>query len=84
VLTSYDRSPHISDTLRDLAATEDALGLREQAARHRQLLSSLFAQSPAATQLVASTGATAQREGAATPPTAPMQSTQPSEEHPAE
>jgi TolA-binding protein len=48
VLTSYDRSPHISDTLRDMAEAEDALKMPEQAARHRQLLTSLFAQSPAA------------------------------------
>ena len=48
VLTSYDRSPHISDTLRELAETEDALKMPEQAARHRQLLTSLFAQAPAA------------------------------------
>lgn len=48
VLTSYDRSPHISDTLRDLADAEDGLRMPEQAARHRQLLTSLFPQSPAA------------------------------------
>lgn len=48
VLTSYDRSPHVSDTLRDLADAEDALKLPEQAARHRQLLRSLFPHSPAA------------------------------------
>lgn len=51
VLTSYDRSPHVSDTLRDLAASEDALGMTEQASRHRQLLSSLFPQSPAASRV---------------------------------
>lgn len=48
VLTSYDRSPHVSDTLKHLSETEDALKMPEQAARHRHLLASLFAQSPAA------------------------------------
>jgi tol-pal system protein YbgF len=48
VLTSYDRSPHVSDTLRDLADAEDATKQPEKAARHRQLLTSLFPQSPAA------------------------------------
>ena len=47
VLTSYDRSSHVSETLRDLADTEDHLNKKEDAARHRQLLSSLFPQSPA-------------------------------------
>jgi outer membrane protein assembly factor BamD (BamD/ComL family) len=47
VLTSYDRSPHIADTLKELAETEDQLKLTDRAARHRQLLTSLFPQSPA-------------------------------------
>ncbi|MGZ3699086.1 MAG: tetratricopeptide repeat protein, partial [Bdellovibrionota bacterium] len=47
VLTSYDRSTHISETLRDLAAAEEAQK-QPEAARHRQLLSSLFPASPAA------------------------------------
>jgi TolA-binding protein len=47
VLTSYDRSPHIADTLRDLASAEDALQKTQDAAKHRQLLTSLFPQSPA-------------------------------------
>lgn len=50
VLTSYDRSIHVSDTLRLMAAAETALGKSEEAARHRQQLTSLFANSPAATQ----------------------------------
>jgi TolA-binding protein len=49
VLTSYDRSSHITLTLRDLAETEDALKQTGEAAKHRQLLTSLFPQSPAAT-----------------------------------
>lgn len=48
VLTSYDRSPAISATLRDLAESEDALGKTQEAARYRQQLTSLFPSSPAA------------------------------------
>ena len=48
VLTSYDRSPRVSDTLRDLADAEDALKKPKEAARHRQLLATMFPQSPAA------------------------------------
>jgi TolA-binding protein len=48
VLTSYDRSPRISDTLRDLAEAEDGLKKPKDAARHRQLLLTMFPQSPAA------------------------------------
>ncbi|OFZ83041.1 MAG: hypothetical protein A2603_03380 [Bdellovibrionales bacterium RIFOXYD1_FULL_55_31] len=48
VLTSYDRSTHVADTLRLMADAEDALNMREDAARHRQQLRSLFPQSPAA------------------------------------
>ncbi len=47
VLVSYDRSIHVPDTLRDMADAEDALGNAEAAAKHRQLLTSLFSQSPA-------------------------------------
>jgi len=47
VLTSYDHSPHLADTLRDLALAEEALQKTTEAARHRQLLTSLFPQSPA-------------------------------------
>jgi TolA-binding protein len=52
VLTSYDRSPHVADTLREMAEAEDHLKMTEQAARHRQLLTSLFPQSPAASPAV--------------------------------
>jgi TolA-binding protein len=48
VLTSYDRSSHVTATLRDLADAKDALKLPEEAAKHRQMLTSLFPQSPAA------------------------------------
>jgi tetratricopeptide (TPR) repeat protein len=47
VLMSYDRSAHVTETLRDLAETEDQLHKNQDAARHRQELSSLFPQSPA-------------------------------------
>jgi TolA-binding protein len=46
VLTSYDRSSHVAATLRDLADVEEALKKPEDAARHRQLLLSLFPHSP--------------------------------------
>jgi tol-pal system protein YbgF len=47
VLTSYDRSAQVAQTLRQMAEAEDALKKPEEAARHRQLLMSLFPQSPA-------------------------------------
>lgn len=50
VLTSYDRSSHISDTLSEMALAEDQLKIPNEASRHRQLLTSLFPQSPAASQ----------------------------------
>jgi TolA-binding protein len=87
VLTSYDRSPHVADTLREMARAEDQLKLPEQAARHRQLLTSLFPQSPAAGTTIDTAGAgasagAAQHSGAAAldgppagqPPTAPLES----------
>lgn len=48
VLTSYDRSSQVAQTLREMAESEDALKRTEDAARHRQLLMSLFPHSPAA------------------------------------
>jgi len=48
VITTYDRSPHIAETLRDLATAEEKTGQAEEAARHRHLLTSLFPHSPAA------------------------------------
>ena len=48
VLTSYDRSPHVSDTLKQMIIAEEKLKLAQEAAKHRQLLTSLFPQSPAA------------------------------------
>ena len=48
VLTSYDRSSHVSDTLARMAEAEDILKKDTDAAKHRQMLTSLFPQSPAA------------------------------------
>jgi TolA-binding protein len=48
VLTSYDRSIHVAQTLREMADVEDVLKKPEEAMKHRQMLSSLFPQSPAA------------------------------------
>jgi tol-pal system protein YbgF len=50
VLTTYDRSSHVSDALRDLAVSEEKTGETEAAARHRQQLLSLFPSSPAAAE----------------------------------
>jgi TolA-binding protein len=47
VLTSYDRSPHVADTLNEMAYSEEALKKTSDAAKHRQLLSSLFPHAPA-------------------------------------
>lgn len=46
VLTSYDRSAYVAQTLREMAEAEDRLKRTEDAARHRQLLTSLFPHSP--------------------------------------
>jgi TolA-binding protein len=48
VLTSYDRSSHVADTLARMAESEEMIKQSENAAKHRQLLTSLFPQSPAA------------------------------------
>jgi TolA-binding protein len=78
VLTSYDRSSHVADALRQLAACEDELKMPAAAAKHRQLLSSLFPNSPAARVLPAEASAaktaTTSTESAV-PPTAPAEGT---------
>lgn len=48
VLTSYDRSSHLAATLRRMAEAEDLVQEPEAAARHRQMLMSLFPGSPSA------------------------------------
>ncbi len=50
VLTSYDRSPHVPQALRLLAEVEETLGRTDSATKHRQLLATVFPQSPAAAQ----------------------------------
>jgi tol-pal system protein YbgF len=52
VITSFDHSTHITDTLLDLASSEDRLGNTEDASKHRQLLTSLFPHSPAGANLL--------------------------------
>ena len=54
VLTAYDRSPHVPDSILELAKCEDALNLKSEALSHRQQLLSLFPNSPAASRLRAS------------------------------
>ncbi|HAR44384.1 MAG TPA: hypothetical protein DCS07_17435 [Bdellovibrionales bacterium] len=80
VLTSYDRNPHIASTLQFMIAAEEALKLPQDAAKHRQQLTSLFPQSPAAgdPQMIISGNSSepSTAKGAATdldapPPTAP-------------
>ncbi|MEO5969022.1 MAG: tetratricopeptide repeat protein [Bdellovibrionia bacterium] len=51
ILTTYDRSSHLSDTLKQMATAETILKRSEEAARHRQLLTSLFPLSPAASDV---------------------------------
>ena len=48
VLTSYDRSSHVPETLRDMGEIEQNTGRKDDAARHKQLLMALFPHSPAA------------------------------------
>jgi tol-pal system protein YbgF len=66
VLTTYDRSPHVPETLEHMAEIESKLKMTESAARHRHLLTSLFPQSPAAADLK-----TKPHEEVASMPTAP-------------
>ncbi|MCM2322184.1 MAG: tetratricopeptide repeat protein [Oligoflexia bacterium] len=88
VLTSYDRSSHLAATLRDMAEAEEKLRLMEDAARHRQLLMSLFPHSPYAFKANAaktpagrpanaapgakSAGTSSAPAAGATPPTMPL------------
>jgi tol-pal system protein YbgF len=48
VLTSYDRSPKVPDALQELAQCYEALHQTDQANKKKQLLTSLYPQSPAA------------------------------------
>ena len=48
VLNAYDRSPHVSETLQRLVQIHQAQGMKVESDRARQLLTSLFPQSPAA------------------------------------
>lgn len=77
VLTSYDRSPHVPDALQQMAQCEDSLKETKQAASHRQMLMSLYPNSPAARSQPAPQPAPQQP---ATPPTAPALPTAPSEQ----
>lgn len=52
VFTTYDRSPQITNALQEISICEDQLKSPESATRHRQLLSSLFAPSPAAGKIL--------------------------------
>lgn len=48
VLAAYDRSPYIAQTLSKMAEAEEQLNRGEDAAKHRQLLISLFPHAPVA------------------------------------
>jgi len=52
-LNVYPRGRHVAETLALLAETEDGLQMSSEAESHRQMLLSLFPQSPAARQLSA-------------------------------
>jgi TolA-binding protein len=58
VLTSYDRSVHIAETLKLMAEAEEHLSKSQEAAKHREQLTSLFANSPAAQNVTSSTSST--------------------------
>jgi len=47
VLTSYDRSSHVSHALARIVEVEEKLHMKTDASKHRQILSALFPQSPA-------------------------------------
>ncbi len=84
VLNSYDKSAHVSDALGRLEAIENILLKPQDAARHRQLLSSLFPQSPAASDerrvfALHSVEVNA-HSSTSTPPTAPIQTITPVQE----
>jgi TolA-binding protein len=51
VLTSYDRSSHLPEALKQIAATETILQNGNDAAKHQQQLLSLFPNSPAVAKL---------------------------------
>lgn len=70
VLMSYDRSTRVSETLREMAATEDLLKQTDDAAKHRELLVSLFPQSPAA--VIASRGPISPQDDAPAPTEKPI------------
>ena len=56
VLSNYDQSSHVPDSLKRLSQCEDKLKSAKSAARHRQLLLSLFPQSPAAKEALEAKG----------------------------
>jgi TolA-binding protein len=73
VLNTYDRSPHIPDTLKEMALIEDQLKKEEDAAKHRQLLTSLFPQSPAALASLSSVKSESEKPEVPAPATAPAE-----------
>lgn len=57
VITSYDRSSHVAETLKSLAIAEDQLKHAEEAQKYRQSLVAMFPNSPAAIELTENRGA---------------------------
>jgi len=53
VLSSYENSPHVADTLKQLTLAEEAVKRPADSQRHRELLGTLFPQSPANQTLLA-------------------------------
>lgn len=64
VITSYDRSPRVSETLKALSETEDLLKRAAESTRHRQTLLALFPNSPAAKSLMNTADLKAAKEDA--------------------
>lgn len=62
VVSSYDQSSHVPDALMRLSMTQDGLKQPKQAIRNRQLLLSLFPQSPAAKEVLEAKGLPAEQD----------------------
>jgi TolA-binding protein len=84
-LSVYPRGRHVAETLALLAETEDGLQMSSEAESHRQMLLSLFPQSPAARQLSAAPIGRLAGHGAATPEKMPEKTAEKSvKDNPAE
>lgn len=69
VLTSYDRSHVVPQTLQRLAEAEDHLNLKDESAHHRNLLAAMFPLAPANSDAKKQAKPRGETESAATSPT---------------